>query len=172
MALTSEQATKVHDVGAMCELMVRGYLTIAGYETFSADKLHSRADLIYVKEGKPVRVQVKAASYSTTGLYQYEQCRLNKKGYKDNPQIQVGYSELDIDEVWVVGTHLWCFPIELISNRPSLFLTSTNPKPQCIRRDYDPNEFIVVMGSPDKRYRNRLLDQEDYAPPALGKKGS
>lgn len=168
MALSSEQACHIHDVGAVSELMVRGYLTSCGYETYGPDKLHARADLVYVKKGKPVRVQVKTATFSTTGKYRYEQCRLNKKGYKGALEKQTSYSAEDVEEIWVVGTHLWCFPIELAGGRPSLFLSSTNPEPRCLRRDYDPNDFIVVTGSPERPFRLRLTTNESYEPPFMG----
>ncbi len=171
MAISKEQSCKAHDTGAVSELMVRAYLTSLGFDTFSPDKLHTRVDFIYVKSGIPIRVQVKTSTYSVSGKYQYEQCRLQKKGYKGQIDPVIGYSESDVDEVWIVGTHLWCFPIDVVSGKPSLFLTSNNPSPVLVRRTYDPNEFIVVVGSPDRKYRDRLAySDEGFIPPTLGKK--
>lgn len=65
--------------GAISEAMVAGYLMSQGHEVFSAGHAASRADLVYLKDGLPIKVQVKTANWSKGGAgHLYEQCVLKR----------------------------------------------------------------------------------------------
>lgn len=137
--------------GAVSEAMVSGHLAAKGCEVFAATQSHSRADLIYVQNGRTVRVQVKTSSVYRRGNYLFELCRLVRKG------INLPYSPDEVDEVWIVGTHLWCFPIKDIQDLTSISLCSSNPTPRKTTRTYDPDKYIRVMGSLDRPFKDRLF---------------
>lgn len=142
--------------GAVSEAMVAGYLHAAGYEVFLPAQGHGRADLVYGDGSKLFKVQVKTASFvpGSNSPHWYEQCRLVRRG------INTPYTREEVDEIWIVGTHLWCFPIDMVDGLTSISLNSTNPAPRKSIRTYDPNQFIVVRGSLDRPYRDRLTHQE------------
>lgn len=143
-----------HSTGSMSEQMVAAYLTGQGRDVFVPLKTQARCDFIYLLDAKPVRAQVKTATRSTTRSYIYEQCRLlaDRRGHgRGHP-----YTEVDVDEVWVVGTHLWCFPISAVSGRSSLCLVKNNPNPRPNQKDYEPDDYIVVRGSWEHPWRDRL----------------
>lgn len=144
-------------VGATSEAMVAGYLSYNGYEVFFPRQDHGRADLVYLKDGIPVRVQIKTASTSkgTSSAYRYEMCRLVRANGMNTP-----YTSEEIDEIWIVGTHLWCLPISVVIGLTSITLLSDNPKPRKTVRTYDTNPYIKVMGSFERPYRNRLFFDE------------
>lgn len=144
-----------HLTGAAHEYMVLSYLSLLGYEIYPQGMHLCRADLVYVRDGKAIRVQVKTGATNYVGKYGYEQVRLITKGSSGTPSR--GYTSSEIDEVWVVGTHLWCFPIEFIQGKTSLFLTTTNPHPVHRRRGYNPDDYIIVRGSLESPYRKRLI---------------
>lgn len=152
---------KTCKIGATSEAMVCGYLAGMGYEIYSPRQDHGRADLVYLSDSSLVRVQVKTASLSdgSSSAYRYESCRLVRANGKNTP-----YTKDEIDEVWVVGTHLWCFPVEVLEGLTSITLLSTNPSPRKTVRGYDPNSFIVVDGSFDKPFRDRLFFNEPNPP--------
>lgn len=139
--------------GAVSESMVAGYLASMGYEIFLPAQDHGRADLVYLKEGKPVRVQVKTSSLSKASEsdHRYELCRLVRANGVSTP-----YTKDEVDELWVVGTHLWRIPVQYITGMTNITLMSTNPNPRKTVRNYDPNDLIVVSGSVDRPYRDRL----------------
>lgn len=147
-------------LGAVSEGLVRTYLAAAGYEVFSPDSSHSRADFVYLNEKHPVRVQVKTSSSFPRGPHVYEQCRLVREG------ISVPYSPDEVDEIWIVGTHLWRFPIEDIAGLTSITLGSTNSKPRKTVRQYDSSQYVVVKGSRDRPYKDRATfdDPDPFMP--------
>lgn len=146
-------------LGTVSEALVRAYLSAQGYEVFSPDSSHSRADLVYIADGRKVSVQVKTSSVFPREAHQYEQCRLVRKG------INKPYSEKEVDELWIVGTHLWCFPINVIVGLTSITLGSTNPHPRKTVRVYDPDNFVRVLGNIQRPFRTRWL--EDDPDPSL-----
>lgn len=134
--------------------MVAGYLALQGCEVFLPLKGQSRCDLIYLRDGVAVRVQVKTASRTRTGRFVYEQCRLVSDRRRHNKPTT--YTETDVDEIWIVGTHLWCFPISAVEGLTSVCLTSSNPAPRADAKSYDPERYVLVRGSFDHPYRERL----------------
>ena len=71
------------------------------------------------------------------------------------------YTSNEVDEFWIVGTHLWCFPYTILSKIGNVSLGTTNPNPRKTIRNYDPNDFIVVRGSLELPYRDRLFRDSD-----------
>lgn len=144
-------------IGGISEMMVKGYLVTCGYEVFSPDQGHTRADLVYLNElGKLIKVQVKTATMSPkeNTPHLYEQCVLSRTHSAE-------YTKDEVDEFWIVGTHLWCFPFESLDGKVVVSLGTTNPAPRKTIRNYDPNDFIVVHGSLDEPYRNRLFQNHE-----------
>lgn len=139
--------------GAISEAMVAGYLMSQGYEVFPANHAASRADLLYIKDGVSFKVQVKTANW-TAGTnkneHRYEHCVLKRTQ-------SAAYTAEEVDEFWVVGTHLWCFPYASLPSVTNIALGTTNPEPRKTARSYDPNKFIVVHGNLEFPYRERLF---------------
>jgi hypothetical protein len=139
-------------LGTVSEGLVRTYLGAQGLEVFAPDSSHSRADLIYIDPVRgAIRVQVKTSSVFQRPQHSFEQCRLVRKG------INTPYSEKEIDELWVVGTHLWCFPVSLTVGLTSITLGSSNPTPRKTIRTYNTEEFVKVRGNIDRPFRSRWL---------------
>ena len=144
-----------HYRGAASEFLVAGYLSQHGYDVFMPDT-PARADMIYTKTSMfPVRVQVKSSSrVNTGGPYMYEQVRLA------TTKAKLVYTESEIDELWVVGTHIWCFPIEVVAGLSSLSLLTTGPRGGST--PYNPEEYIVKRGSWENPVRDIFsLDTAD-----------
>lgn len=142
---------KRHARGIFSENLVAAYLAGQNKEIFLPTSPRSRCDLIYL-DPHPVRVQIKTASMSTAGGNTYEQCRLIKRA---NPS-RVGYSSDEVDELWVVGTHLWRFPVAEIAGRTSLCLSAPEKRPHREAHSYCPEERIVLHGTSEKPFRSWL----------------
>lgn len=140
-------------LGLASELLVAAHLASKGYDAHLSVASQSRTDLVYVKDGKAIRVQVKTAQWNRFGggEFSYERCQLLTKSHMQ------GYTEDEIDELWVVGTHLWCFPIDLLIGKRHIALGSDNPNPRSRYKcnGYIPGDFIVVRGSLERPYRDR-----------------
>lgn len=148
--------TTQHISGAVSEAMVAAYLVQQGYPVFTPMVKQTRCDLVYLKP-EPIRVQVKTGTFTRSGAHAYEQCRLVNKGCGHGTQLR--YNTDEMDELWVVGTHLWRFPASVFCGRTSLSLLSTRDKPSLAisaNRGYDADEYIVEHGSIDAPYRKRL----------------
>lgn len=146
-------------IGAVSEAMVKGYLGSQGFEVFAPEQGHTRADLVYLdRSGKPVKVQIKTATFGSKSntKHQYEQCVIARTH-------SGAYTKDEVDEFWIVGTHLWCFPFETVAGLIVVSLGTTNPNPRKTIRTYDPNDYIVVHGSLDLPYRERLF-KDSYSP--------
>ncbi len=141
-----------HFSGAASEQYVRGYLLATGKEVFVPLLGQSKCDLIYLDDDRAVRVQVKTATWNYSSGHGYEQCRLAFDGRRKLGKSKA-YTAEDIDELWVVGTHLWRFPVEKIAGRSSLCLGSDHPDPQTRAKDYDPEGHVVQHGTMPRTIR-------------------
>lgn len=143
--------------GAVSETLVMGYLSSQGYEVFTPMSPHSRADLVYITGDRVVRAQVKTATIArgSTSRHTYEQCRVSRTN------VLAPYTSSEIDEFWVVGTSLWCFPVDFITDKTMLALGSTNPAPRKSVRGYNPDDFIVVKGSQSFPFKDRLSQDDE-----------
>lgn len=145
-------------IGATSEALVSGYLCAQGFEVFAATQSHSRADLVYVNENEAIRVQVKTSScFERNGLI-YEQCRLVRKG------INIPYTSEEVDEIWIVGTHLWRFPLEVVESLSSITLLSSRTATRKTTRLYNPNDYILIHGNFERPYRDRFIWSETDPP--------
>ncbi len=140
-----------HLRGIFSENLVAAYLAGQGKEIFLPTSPRSRCDLIYL-DPNPVRVQVKTASMSVADGNAYEQCRLFKRANPDRK----GYTAEEVDELWVVGTHLWKFPVAEIVGRTSLCLSDVEKRPRREALSYAPEARIVLRGSPENPVRGWL----------------
>jgi len=152
LATTGQKRTKMmtkHNIGDISELFVATHLSSKGNEIFFPYG-NSRADLIYLDNNKPVKVQVKTGTKVTSGKFEYEQVRLRTRGVyhvKDKKYKNFKpYSAEEIDELWVLGTHLWCFPSCVFSDKPSLALGGTGPRAGK-GSTYAHEDYIVIEGT-------------------------
>lgn len=151
---------RLHNItGAMSEGLVATYLASLGYELYLPSSPHSRADLVYRRDGRLAGVQVKTATWhwGSNSPHRYEQCRVSDR------RTRTAYTPAEIDELWVVGTHLWNFPVESIQGKQMLTLNSTNSDPRKSKRDYDPERFVEVWGSIEQPFRDRWV-RDDTSP--------
>jgi len=95
---------------------------------------NSRADFIRVSSDGTFKCQVKTSTRTKTGKYTYEQARLVKKNSVTTKNgdrwIPKMYTEEEVDEIWVVGTHIWRFSIKVVLGLHSLSLLSDGPAPR------------------------------------------
>lgn len=144
-----------HRIGDVNEQMVATYLVAAGFDVYLPINRSPRADLVYLNDGRACRVQVKTGTVVQVGRNSYEQCRLGCQ--KASTRKEKGpYRAGEVDELWVVGTHLWKFPASVFVDRPSLMLTKESTSPRPWRMQYDPDDYIVVRCSREAPYRDRL----------------
>lgn len=143
--------------GNAAELLVGSYLAKSGHAVFYPAMGQSRVDLIYVNGFEPVKVQVKCSSKVVgSGGYTYEQARLARPS--DVHPSARGYEVDEIDEFWIVGTHLWCFPGDLLAGKSSITLGSNNETPyRAPSAIYKPDDHIRVRGSWSAPFRERLM---------------
>lgn len=154
-----------HKIGAAIESLVAAYFLARGFEVYTPLMSQSRCDLIYVDGQRLVRVQVKTGTWSQTGKYMYENCSLSRGLRHEYEWKALTYTSEEIDEVWIAGTHLWCFPVAFVAGRTSLLLNSNNKKPIKTRRDYNPDDFIVIRGSLENPFRSRVtFDDSTFFP--------
>ena len=137
-----------HYVGASSEFLVAAYLSSLGNDVFFPNT-PSRADLIYTPfGGNAVRVQVKTTTRSRTGPFTYEQCRLIRKN--GGKPYEIG----EVDEVYVIGTHLWMFPISVVAGKSSLCLLGDGPRHGGYTKGYKADDFIILRGEWDRPFRD------------------
>ena len=146
---------KRHYTGAASEFFVAAILSVQGNDVFFPDT-PARADIVYVTPAQEVvRVQVKTSTRSQTGPHWYEQTRLVKKHGGDP------YTADEIDELWVVGTHIGRFPVSVIAGRTSLSLLNNGPR-GTDPNEYTPHSFIVKRGTWENPIRSVFsLDTPD-----------
>jgi len=116
--------------GVSSELYVAHKLTALGYEVFFPLMTQSKADFLAMKDGAPLKVQVKKASWSDNSYYKYLQARIHGKGKRDP---QKWYTADDVDYFAITDNdRVWWIPYSEIGHQTSVCLDSTNPtyKPQ------------------------------------------
>ena len=127
-----------HSIGMVHELKVATYFAEKGYEIYWPHAAQSRADLIVDTPEGLRKVQIKKATWSTSGPHKYLQCRLvSRNVYRRE------YTKGDFDIiVFSDGGDLWVVPFESVEGMTSICLTSTNPDytPQ---KNYNPEEWRV-----------------------------
>lgn len=119
-----------HRSGAAAELFVAAKLTEQGYNVLWPLTTQSRYDLVAEdNEGRFIKIQIKKATWSKTGKYEYLQARISGK----NKQTNTPYKASDIDEfAFTDMKRIWFAVFAEVGNLTSVCLDSTNPnyKPQ------------------------------------------
>lgn len=101
-------ANAQHYTGAAAEAFVAMRMLQMGYDVFTPMMTQSSADMIVLRKGKPLRVQVKKLTPITVGKQSYLQARLsgraNASGWsRDYDEDSFDYVALtDLKDVWVV----------------------------------------------------------------------
>lgn len=142
-----------HRVGAAAEQLVAAHLIGKGHDVFFPAVTQSRVDLIYTTGADSRRVQVKVGTrFKAAGGKEYENVKLRVSGVN-----RVGgsrpYAPDEIDELWVLGTHLWCIPARVVVGRSMISLTSKDPL-VWMRREYDCDQYVVMRGEWDNPMRS------------------
>lgn len=144
-------------IGNSSELLVAHYLASKGYDLFMPYG-NSRADLIYERDSTLVKVQVKTGTKVKASNNEYEQVRLQTRGIYNvgagTYRNAEAYSEGEVDELWVVGTHLWCFPESVFVGRPSLALGTSQHLRRRKTMNYNADDYVVVRGTWDRPFRD------------------
>ncbi|RUW57147.1 group I intron-associated PD-(D/E)XK endonuclease [Mesorhizobium sp. M8A.F.Ca.ET.021.01.1.1] len=143
-----------HRVGAAAEQLVAAHLLGKGHDVFMPTITQSRVDLIYTAGAESRRAQVKVGTRFKTRGKEYENVKLRVSGLNQNGGSRP-YAPGEIDELWVLGTHLWCIPARVIIGRSMISLTSKDAL-NWTRKDYDCDEFIVMRGEWEKPIRTVL----------------
>lgn len=150
-------------VGAVTESMIVSFLSSKGYEVYLPFQPHTRADLIYIDDERPKRVQIKTANIIERDGSIFEQARLVRN---NNETL---YTPEEIDEFWIAGTHLWRIPIHDVLGLKQVSLLCLAKRPRKTVRSYDPNDWIVVKGTLDRRFRDRVVFDDPEGPLSITK---
>lgn len=129
-----------HRSGAAAELFVAAKLTQQGYNVLWPLTTQSRYDLVAEdNEGRFIKIQIKKASWSTTGKYQYLQARITGK----NKQTNTPYKSSDIDEFAFTDMKtIWFATFKEVGHLTSVCLASTNPTYKRHTK-YNPDSWIA-----------------------------
>lgn len=130
-----------HRNGAAAELFVAAKLTEQGYNVLCLLTTQSRYDLVAEdKEGRFLKIQIKKASWSKTGNFQYLQARISGK----NKLTNTPYKAKDVDEfAFTDMKRIWFAHFQEVGHLTSVCLDSTNPdyKPQT---KYDATKWLAL----------------------------
>lgn len=125
--------------GAAAELYVAARLTALGYTVLWPFVTQSRYDLVAERDGVFQKIQVKKATSSRTGNFDYLQARLSGK----NKQTNTPYKREDVDVfAFTDMDRIWIASYDEIGHQTSVCLDSTNPeyKPQT---SYDAKKWLL-----------------------------
>jgi len=128
-----------HKNGAVAELFVATQLAVRDFSIYWPLITQSRCDLVVEKDGSFAKVQIKKATWSKTGNYQYLQARVIGK----NKLTNTPYQSKDVDVfIFTDLERIWIVPFEEIEGFTSVCLDSSNPtyKP---RTKYDPRKWLL-----------------------------
>lgn len=132
-----------HKSGSLAEMKAATYMIEEGYDVFFPITMNPKTDFVAIKDGEVIRVQVKKASWSKSGNYNYLQCRLLGK---DNGSSQRVYKMNDFDELIIIeGSWVWRVPVKDIIGRTSLCLDTDNPNPKLTNKGYNPRDWLVRL---------------------------
>ena len=133
-------STDKHKTGVSTELYVAHLLAEKGYGVYFPFLTQSRHDLVVSFDNLFFKVQVKTATWSKTGPYQYLQCRLVSRN-----KYRRAYTEDDVDIfVFVDDTkRVWMCSFDDLKGLTSVCLDSTNPKYRP-KKKYDSNKWRIT----------------------------
>lgn len=128
-----------HLTGSIHELKAATYAASLGYSVYWPLLTQSKCDFIIEIDNRFSKVQVKTATNSKAGGYNYLQCRLrsrNKYGKE--------YKEGDFDIiVFIYEDQMWVANWEQVKGLVSVCLGSDNPNYKPREKEYDPNTWKV-----------------------------
>ena len=126
-----------HHIGAKTELYAAYKLAEMGYTILFPQTTQSRYDIAIEKDGVFKRVQVKKATTSLAGSFNYTQCRLTTKSS------QTHYKQGDFDLYFITDFKTdWIIPFEEVEGFTSLCFGSDNPEYKSYKK-YDPNRWVA-----------------------------
>lgn len=128
-----------HRNGAVAELFTAAKIADKGWNILYPLVTQSRYDIVIEKDNIFYKVQIKKATWSTTGKFKYLQARLSGK----NKLTHTPYKREDVDYFAFTDLErVWMFPYEEIGHQTSVCLGSTNPnyKPQT---SYRAEEWLI-----------------------------
>lgn len=129
-----------HQAGSVAELKAATWFVEQGYDVFFPITINPKADFVAVKD-ETLKVQVKKATWSRTGDYEYLQVRLIGKKAGDSQRV---YKLQDFDVMVVVSEDkMWYIPVADVIGKTSLFLDSTNLTPRKSSRNYNPDDWLI-----------------------------
>lgn len=129
----------MHHSGHITELYAAYFLADRGYNILWPLKTQSKYDLVIEKDGKLSKIQVKKASWSKSGAFEYLQARL-AKGKRTT---DLHYEETDVDYFLITDRkRVWLIPYEDINGMKSVCLGSTNPNYNPYTK-YDPYKWLL-----------------------------
>ena len=126
-----------HSNGLVAELKAATYYAEQGHEIYWPALTQSSVDFIAVKDGKTIRVQVKAAYWCANKIGKYEYSYLQATVRKGPGQSKnyCGYSDLDCDEVCVSHEgFLWVFPVSVMKTRQTVVLDRGHDSEKAYRK--------------------------------------
>lgn len=133
-----------HQTGAVTELRAATHMVELGYDVFFPITINPKADFVAVKGNETLRVQVKKATWSKAGPYEYLQVRLLGKKCGDSQRV---YKLEDFDLLIIIeGDDMWKVPVKEVIGKTSLCLKSTNPNPRKHSKDYNPDTWRNPTG--------------------------
>ena len=133
-------------MGMVTEYKVAAYYTSLGYTVYWCLESQSADDFVIRKDSTFKRVQVKTATWSRVGNYDYLQCRLGHDARQRGiPKETKGckYTKDDYDIIAFLSPEgrLWLAPIEEVQSSSNICLATTNPQPRKSSKPYDPSTW-------------------------------
>ncbi len=129
----------MHHSGHITEMFAAYFLANRGYNILWPLKTQSKYDLVIEYDGKLFKVQVKKATWSRAGSFEYLQSRLSK----DKRTSSLHYKDTDVDYFLITDRNkVWLIPYEDIKDMKSVCLSSTNPNYKPYSK-YDPDKWLV-----------------------------
>lgn len=128
------------NIGLSAELYVASWYADNGYTIYWPMSTQSRCDFLAERGSQFEKVQVKKATWSKTGSYEYLQCRLINRNKHSK-----WYEKGDFDViVFVDDAHrMWRTTFEVVAGLVSVCLDGTKPNYTPKSTKYNPNEWRI-----------------------------
>lgn len=126
--------------GAIAELQAMQYYLSNGYEIFTPLLPSSRADFVATKDGVCKRIQVKKATWSSSGSYKYLQARLH-----DRTERKKMYEDGDFDEIVFLSDEgdIWIADWPSVKGLTSVCLAGTKDGYTATSSLYNPEDWRI-----------------------------
>lgn len=129
-------ATKEHFIGAAAESFVTMKMLQKGYEVFNPVMGQTKIDLVVMRKGKLLKIQVKKATEQSSKGYKFKQVRLQgvMSGHYQREYLEDEFDYLAITDM----KDVWMIPWPKVSHLKS-FSFGSNAKTS--RRDWNINDY-------------------------------